>query len=78
VSEALFELKLVVISIRMESGVPILTVLYGVMPAKAGIQYPANYRWDSCCADIEGPWLLDRPVKPGDDSNGIQALEAVH
>jgi hypothetical protein len=21
------------------------------------------------------PWLLDRPVKPGDDSDGIQALE---
>jgi hypothetical protein len=23
-------------------------------------------------------WLLDRPVKPGDDNNGIQALETAH
>jgi hypothetical protein len=24
------------------------------------------------------PWLLDRPVKPGDDGNGMQALETEH
>jgi hypothetical protein len=32
----------------------------------------------SCYAHIDVPWLLDRPVEPGDDSNGIQALETVH
>jgi hypothetical protein len=31
-----------------------------------------------CCAKIAVVWLLDRPVKPGDDSNGIQALETEH
>jgi hypothetical protein len=30
-----------------------------------------------CCAHIDVPWLLDRPVKPGDDSDGIQASEIV-
>jgi hypothetical protein len=46
------------------------------MPAKAGIQYPLNYRWDSCCAHIEMPWLLDRPVKPGDDNMGLKRCSA--
>src|SRR5579871_2533028 len=43
---------------------------------ESGHPVAPNYRWDSCCAHIDVPWLLDRPVKPGDDSNGIQAVEA--
>ena len=34
-----------------------LTLRLRCMPAKAGSSRP-NYRWDSCCARIEVPWLL--------------------
>jgi hypothetical protein len=51
---------------------------YDVMPAKAGIQDPPNYRWDSCCAHIEVQGLLDRPVEPGDDAMGYALCRHGH
>jgi hypothetical protein len=44
-------------------------------PAKAGHPEIPVPSVKLCCAQIAGPWLLDRPVKPADDGNGIKALE---
>ncbi|TFV49155.1 hypothetical protein E4K65_09565 [Bradyrhizobium niftali] len=40
-------------------------------PRKRGIQYAAAYRFNHNCLGI-----LDRPVKPGDDSGGARSSPA--
>jgi hypothetical protein len=47
-------------------------------PAKAGHPVVPVPSVKLCCAQIAVAWLLDRPVEPGDDGNGIQALETEH
>jgi hypothetical protein len=49
-----------------------------VMPRESGASSSPCASVKLCCAQIAVPWLLDRPVKPGDDGNGIQALEIEH
>src|SRR5262249_38116042 len=41
-------------------------------PAKAGHPVIPVPSVKLCCAQVAVPWLLDRPVEPGDDSRGFE------
>src|ERR1700733_13884370 len=43
--------------------------ILGCHARESGHPVAPDYRWDSCCAHIDVPWLLDPPAPPGGGGN---------